>query len=106
MAFHRLPRAARDRGRAALTGPLHAAFRNNEDIKRAEEFLDIKWVGGDVNFDSFNKYRHYLQSGSIFFNPSHASPNPRARTEAMLTGLAIVTTNSHGGLRPATLRMA
>lgn len=75
---------------------LHAAFRNNEGIKRAEEFLDIKWVGRDVNFDSFNKYRHYLQSGSIFFNPSHASPNPRARTEAMLTGLAIVTTNSHG----------
>ena len=75
---------------------LHAAFRNNEGIKRAEEFLDIKWVGRDVNFDSFNKYRHYLQSGSIFFNPSHASPNPRARTEAMLTGLAVVTTNSHG----------
>jgi glycosyltransferase involved in cell wall biosynthesis len=30
------------------------------------------------------------------FNPCYASPNPRARTEAMLCGLAIVTTNSHG----------
>jgi hypothetical protein len=75
---------------------LHAEFRNNKGIERAERFVPIRWVGRDIKFNSFNKYRHFLQSSSIYFNPSYASPNPRARTEAMLTGLAIVTTNSNG----------
>jgi hypothetical protein len=75
---------------------LHAEFRNNAGVARAERFLPIRWVGRDIKFNSFDKYRHYLQSSSIFFNPSYASPNPRARTEAMLTGLVVVTTNCHG----------
>jgi len=75
---------------------IHGAYRNYEGVARAEERVKITWVDRDVRFDSFNKYRHYLQSCSIFFQPSYASPNPRSRTEAMLTGLAIVTTNSHG----------
>lgn len=77
-------------------GRTHGAFRNVEGIKQLEQRVQITWVGRDRRFDSFNKYRHFLQSSSIFLQPSYASPNPRARTEAMLTGLAIVTTNSHG----------
>ena len=75
---------------------IHAGYRNTEGVEQAERFVDITWIGRDRRFDSFNKYKHYLQSSSIFFNPSFASPNPRARTEAMLTGLVVVTTNTHG----------
>ena len=75
---------------------IHGACRNLDGMARAEERVKITWVGRDVKFDSFNKFRHFLQSCSIFFQPSYASANPRSRTEAMLTGLAIVTTNAHG----------
>ena len=74
----------------------HERYRNNALVERAERKVDISWVGRDKKFDAFPKYRHYLRSSSIFFNPSFGSPNPRARTEAMLTGLAVVTTNQHG----------
>ncbi|MFT4037599.1 MAG: glycosyltransferase [Thermomicrobiales bacterium] len=74
----------------------HAACRNPDGVIQAEARVKLTWVGRDISFDSFNKYRHYLQSSSIFFQPSYASANPRARAEAMLTGLAIVTTNANG----------
>jgi glycosyltransferase involved in cell wall biosynthesis len=75
----------------------YARYRNHEGIARAEEAgVVLAWVGRDLAFSSFNQYRHFLRESSIFFNPSYASPNPRARTEAMLMGLAVVTTNSHG----------
>lgn len=77
-------------------GRMHRAVRNVEGVERAEKHLPIQWIGRDRTFDSFNKYRTFLRSSSIFLQPSYASANPRARTEAMLTGLAIVTTNSHG----------
>ena len=77
-------------------GRMHAACRNVDGVARAEEKVKILWIGRDRSFDSFNKYRHFLQSSSIFLQPSYASANPRSRTEAMLTGLAIVTTNTHG----------
>ncbi|AKF09668.1 glycosyltransferase [Sandaracinus amylolyticus] len=74
----------------------HGKCRNVAAIPRAEERVPVTWVGRDVKFASFTKYRQFLRSSSIFFHPSYASANPRARTEAMLTGLAIVTTDSHG----------
>jgi hypothetical protein len=77
-------------------GSMHHAYRNHQAVERAEEQVELTWVGRDRRFDSFLKYKRYLQSASIFFQPSYASPNPRARTEAMLTGLAVVTTDSHG----------
>jgi hypothetical protein len=77
-------------------GRTHSAFRNTAGVAEIEKKVKVRWVGRDVRFQSFDQYRHYLQGSSIFLQPSYASPNPRARTEAMLTGLAIVTTNSHG----------
>lgn len=74
----------------------HGACRNIDAVRRAEKRVPITWVGRDVRFRTFAKYRQYLRSSSIFFNPSFASANPRARTEAMLCGLAVVTTSSHG----------
>ena len=77
-------------------GRVHAEVRNVAGVERLAERVPITWIGRDRTFDSFNKYRHFLQSCSIFLQPSFASANPRSRTEAMLTGLAIVTTNAHG----------
>jgi glycosyltransferase involved in cell wall biosynthesis len=77
-------------------GRTHPEFRNVEGVAKIEKTVKLRWVGRDIRFESFDQYRHYLQSSSIFLQPSFASPNPRSRTEAMLTGLAVVTTNSHG----------
>jgi glycosyltransferase involved in cell wall biosynthesis len=51
---------------------------------------------GFRHFDSFDRYRSFLASSAIFFNPSTAVPNLPAMIEAQLCGLAIVTTNAHG----------
>ncbi len=77
---------------------IHSRYRNNDAILRFEKLTGIKvdWVGRDIRFDSFDKYRSFLSRSSIYFNPSFASPNPRARTEAMLCGLVPVTTDAHG----------
>ena len=77
---------------------LRAAYRNFSAIKQFEESsgIRIEWVGRDFRFGSFEKYRSFLATSSIYFNASHASPNPRARTEAMFCGLVPVTTDSHG----------
>lgn len=77
---------------------IHQSYRNNDAIVAFEKISGIKvdWVGRDFKFDSFDRYRAFLAKSSIYFNPSFASPNPRARTEAMLCGLVPVTTDSHG----------
>lgn len=77
---------------------IHERYRNNEAVSRFENTMKIKvdWVGRDHRFDTFDKYRAFLGKSSVYFNPSFASPNPRARTEAMLCGLVPVTTNAHG----------
>ena len=76
---------------------IHSAYRNNDAIMAFESISGIKvdWVGRDMKFDTFDKYRAFLAKSSVYFNPSFASPNPRARTEAMLCGLVPVTTNAH-----------
>lgn len=80
---------------------IHQSYRNNDAIIGFERATNVKidWVGRDYKFDSFDKYRAFLSKSSIYFNPSFASPNPRARTEAMLCGLVPVTTDSHGESR-------
>ncbi len=77
---------------------IHSLYRNNDAIVAFEALTGIKvdWVGRDYKFDTFDKYRAFLSRSSIYFSPSFASPNPRARTEAMLCGLVPVTTNAHG----------
>ena len=52
--------------------------------------------GGFRSFNSFDRYRTFLASSAIFFNPSFAAPNLAAMVEAQLCGLAIVTTDAHG----------
>ncbi len=75
----------------------HAQFRNHEAVKKIEAAgIRLCWVGRDVKFSNWNAYREFLSHSSILLNPAHPSPNPRSRAEAMLCGLAIVTTKSQG----------
>jgi hypothetical protein len=76
----------------------HQTYRNNKAALDFEEKYGFKisWIGRDYHFKSMEQYTAYLSSSSIYFSPSYASPNPRARTEAMLCGLVVVTTDSHG----------
>ncbi len=76
-------------------GTMHRACRNHEGVQQAERKVPVTWIGRDRTFGSFDAYREFLRHRTIFYSPSHASPNPRARTEAMLCGLAVVTTNTH-----------
>ena len=71
-------------------------YNNHAAIEAAEKIVPITWVGRDIVCRSFSEYKAFLQKSSVFFQPSLASPNPRARTEAMLSGLAVVSTNMHG----------
>jgi len=81
----------------AFQNKRHTAFRNVEAVEQTEAAgVDLMWIGRDRKFARFTDYRDFLAKHSIFFNPSFASPNPRTRAEAMLCGLAVVTTNSHG----------
>ena len=79
-------------------GRMHSEFRNNDAIEAFESLsgVQIEWVGRDKRFSSFSSYRSFLASSCIAFFPSFASPNPRARTECMFSGLALVTTASQG----------
>lgn len=75
----------------------HLAYRGHDEVNAIEAAgAKLDWVGRDRKFSRFNDYRDFLGKSSIFLNPSLASPNPRTRTEAMLCGLAIVTTDTHG----------
>jgi hypothetical protein len=74
----------------------HPEYRNAGGVAAVEKSVALTWVGRDIRFTNFADYRDFLSHASIYFNPSHASPNPRTRTEAMLCGMTVVTTDSHG----------
>ncbi len=82
-------------------GQMHADFRNNHavDVFESRFGQPVTWVGRDKKFTSFGAYKSFLASSSIAFFPSFASPNPRARTECMFSGLVVVTTASQGEAR-------
>lgn len=77
---------------------LHDECRNGSAVLDFETSYGLKvdWIGRNISFENFFAYRSFLGSSSVFFNPSFGSPNPRARTEAMMCGLAIVTTCAQG----------
>lgn len=71
----------------------------------AEEFgIKHQWLMVDYvpeqdcakkHHNAFDAYRDFIGRSLIYFNPTGDSPMPRARTEAMLSGCCIVTTNNH-----------
>jgi len=61
-------------------------------LSRMKRALPVTWVGQDITFETFESYRDYLATRSIFFNPTQWSQHPGARNEAMLSGMAVVST--------------
>lgn len=59
--------------------------------------IQHQWIGTAGCFQNKNikEYKEFLSKSLIYFNPTFASPMPRSRTEAMLSGCCIVTTPEH-----------
>ena len=51
-------------------------------------------IMADVEFKNIEDYKRFLGRSLLYFNPTWQSPMPRARTEAMLSGCCIITTDN------------
>ncbi len=61
-----------------------------------ERNIPFYWVGvNKPRFSDREKFKDFLGRSLIYFNGTHHSPMPRSRTEAQLSGCAIVTTAYH-----------
>lgn len=58
--------------------------------------INHQWINapGNWNAKDIKDYKEFLGKTLVYFNPTYASPMPRARTEAMLSGCCIVTTDT------------
>lgn len=66
-------------------------------LERMKRDVPVMWVGprGDVPFfDDYETYRRFLAQSLIYFHPGQHTPMPGARTEAMLSGCCIVSTDN------------
>lgn len=59
--------------------------------------ISLQWINspGCFKANSIKDYKEFLGKSLIFFNGTFASPMPRSRTEAMLSGCCIITTPQH-----------
>lgn len=60
--------------------------------------IKLQWINTPNSFTAKNidDYKEFLSRTLVYFNPTYASPMPRSRTEAMLSGCCVVTTETHG----------
>lgn len=77
--------------------PYYYNRRVMEDIKTGlkEHGLNPKHMRVDVNVNDFEEYKKYISRTLIGVYPTRESPTPRSRTEMMLSGCCIVTTDTH-----------
>jgi glycosyltransferase involved in cell wall biosynthesis len=68
------------------------------DVLREKYGISHQWVNtpGCFNAKGIREYKEFMGKTLIYFNPTFASPMPRSRTEAMISGCCIVTTEAHG----------
>jgi hypothetical protein len=76
------------------------SYYDREFLRLVREALDAKdivhcHIGVDYIPNDWLDYRRMLGGSLIYFNPTLASPMPRSRTEAMLSGCCVVTTPHH-----------
>lgn len=67
-------------------------------LERIRRDVPVTWIGarGDRDFfPDYRAYREYLATALIYLHTGKRSPMPGARTEAMLSGCCIVTTDNH-----------
>lgn len=67
------------------------------DELRDKYGIQHQWVNtpGCFNAKGIKDYKEFLGKTLIYFNPTFASPMPRSRTEAMLSGCCVLTTPQH-----------
>jgi glycosyltransferase involved in cell wall biosynthesis len=60
--------------------------------------ISHQWVNTPNCFNAhgIKEYKEFLGKTLVYFNPTFASPMPRSRTEAMLSGCCVVSTAPHG----------
>lgn len=81
------------------TGGMAKAYRREllhvtmEILK--EDDIELVWIQSTHKCKSWDEYREFLGRSLVYFNPTWQSPMPRSRTEAMLSGCAIVSTRHH-----------
>ena len=63
-------------------------------VKEVAKQVNITWMGLHKTCNTYDEYRELLSQSSIYLSPHRVSPMPGARTEAMLSGLCVVTTNN------------
>lgn len=67
-------------------------------LERIKAEIPVTWIGtrGDMDFlPDYQAYREYLATTLIYLHTGQRSPMPGGRTEAMLSGCCIVTTDNH-----------
>lgn len=59
--------------------------------------IRLQWINTPTCFNArdIKDYKEFLSKTLVYFNPTFASPMPRSRTEAMLSGCCVVTTPQH-----------
>lgn len=59
--------------------------------------IRLQWINtsGCFNARDIREYKEFIGKSLVYFNPTYASPMPRSRTEAMLSGCCVVTTPYH-----------
>lgn len=67
------------------------------DYLREKHGILHQWVNapGCYSANGIKDYKEFLGKSLIYFNPTFASPMPRSRTEAMLSGACVITTPQH-----------
>ena len=67
------------------------------DYLREKYGIRHQWVNTPNCFNAkgIKDYKEFIGKSLVYFNPTFASPMPRSRTEAMLSGACVVTTPSH-----------
>ena len=68
------------------------------DYLRKKYSIQLQWINtpGCFKARDINDYKEFLSRTLVYFNPTFASPMPRSRTEAMLSGCCVITTPAHG----------
>ena len=72
-----------------------AEYYGRKFFAEVKKMTDIVHIGQDIILDTPEKYNRYIGESLIYFNPTLHSPMPRSRTEAMLSGCAVVSTPFH-----------
>jgi len=63
-------------------------------LKAVMQDIEVTWLGVHKSCPTYDDYINLLSRSSIYLSPHRISPMPGARTEAMLSGMCVVTTNN------------